>query len=157
MWHINVTLTPPSTPWEIADRGYFGLLLFSTEADDEISFNPDDIIHNIEMIDEGWWKGQCHGLTGLFPAAYVQLIKWATRSSSIFLHKLHLNIIIKSYFSFFQQKEETCIQWLNHIFNLWFVYVAFNVVAENANLIRSQTAQLQWADVTWPCICTLLL
>ncbi|KAG7225606.1 hypothetical protein INR49_005012 [Caranx melampygus] len=25
------------------------------------------------MIDEGWWKGHCHGRTGLFPAAYVQL------------------------------------------------------------------------------------
>lgn len=48
--------------------------LFDTEADDEISFNPDDIITNIEMIDEGWWKGQCHGQTGLFPAAYVELM-----------------------------------------------------------------------------------
>lgn len=43
------------------------------EADDEISFNPDDIITNIEMIDEGWWRGQCNGRVGLFPAAYVQL------------------------------------------------------------------------------------
>lgn len=67
------------------------LFFFHAEADDEISFNPDDIIYNIEMIDEGWWKGQCHGRTGLFPAAYVQLIEWATRSQSLFLHKLHLN------------------------------------------------------------------
>lgn len=44
-----------------------------TEADDEISFNPDEIITNIEMIDEGWWKGQCRGRVGLFPRAYVQL------------------------------------------------------------------------------------
>uniref|UniRef100_A0A8D3DT59 Hematopoietic cell-specific Lyn substrate 1 n=1 Tax=Scophthalmus maximus TaxID=52904 RepID=A0A8D3DT59_SCOMX len=44
------------------------------EADDEISFNPDDVITNIEMIDEGWWKGQCHGRIGLFPAAYVQMM-----------------------------------------------------------------------------------
>lgn len=51
------------------------LFFFHAEADDEISFNPDDIIYNIEMIDEGWWKGQCHGRTGLFPAAYVQLIE----------------------------------------------------------------------------------
>ncbi|KAF3859282.1 hypothetical protein F7725_021681 [Dissostichus mawsoni] len=43
------------------------------EADDEISFNPDDVITNIEMIDEGWWKGHCRGRVGLFPAAYVQL------------------------------------------------------------------------------------
>ncbi|XP_068163432.1 src substrate protein p85-like [Antennarius striatus] len=48
---------------------------FEGEADDEISFNPEDIITNIEMVDEGWWKGQCHGRIGLFPAAYVQLLK----------------------------------------------------------------------------------
>ncbi len=53
-------------------------LLFHTEADDEISFNPNDIITNIEMIDEGWWKGQCRGRIGLFPAAYVELMKWGT-------------------------------------------------------------------------------
>ncbi|XP_077956577.1 src substrate protein p85-like isoform X3 [Gasterosteus aculeatus] len=46
---------------------------YQGEADDEISFNPDDVITHIEMIDEGWWKGQCHGRVGLFPSAYVQL------------------------------------------------------------------------------------
>ena len=48
--------------------------LVCAEADDEISFNPDDVIINIEMIDEGWWKGECHGRTGLFPATYVRLM-----------------------------------------------------------------------------------
>ncbi|KAJ3611975.1 hypothetical protein NHX12_020254 [Muraenolepis orangiensis] len=43
------------------------------EADDEISFEADDIITNIEMVDEGWWKGLCGQRFGLFPAAYVQL------------------------------------------------------------------------------------
>lgn len=46
----------------------------NAEADDEISFYPDDIITNVEMIDEGWWKGQCHGRIGLFPAAYVEML-----------------------------------------------------------------------------------
>lgn len=48
---------------------------YQGEADDEISFNPDEIITNIEMIDEGWWKGQCNGCVGLFPSAYVQLME----------------------------------------------------------------------------------
>ncbi|XP_034720009.1 hematopoietic lineage cell-specific protein [Etheostoma cragini] len=48
---------------------------YEGEADDEISFNPDDVITNIEMIDEGWWKGHCHGRVGLFPASYVQLMQ----------------------------------------------------------------------------------
>ncbi|XP_025016718.1 src substrate cortactin isoform X2 [Tetranychus urticae] len=41
---------------------------------DEISFDPDDIITNIEMIDDGWWRGECKGSMGLFPANYVQLL-----------------------------------------------------------------------------------
>uniref|UniRef100_A0A8B9RL44 Src substrate cortactin-like n=1 Tax=Astyanax mexicanus TaxID=7994 RepID=A0A8B9RL44_ASTMX len=44
-------------------------------ADDEISFMPDDIITNIEMVDEGWWKGTCHGRTGLFPSSFVELMQ----------------------------------------------------------------------------------
>ncbi|CAB1346017.1 unnamed protein product [Coregonus sp. 'balchen'] len=47
---------------------------YQGEADDEISFNPDDVITNIEMVDEGWWKGQCHGRFGLFPATFVQMM-----------------------------------------------------------------------------------
>lgn len=46
--------------------------LFSA-GDDEISFDPDDIITNIEMIDDGWWRGVCKGRYGLFPANYVEL------------------------------------------------------------------------------------
>ncbi|KAG1676607.1 Src substrate cortactin [Nymphon striatum] len=40
---------------------------------DEISFDPGDIIINIEQIDEGWWRGECNGCYGLFPANYVEL------------------------------------------------------------------------------------
>lgn len=41
--------------------------------DDEISFEPDDVITNIEQIDAGWWRGVCNGQYGLFPANYVEL------------------------------------------------------------------------------------
>lgn len=55
--------------------GYSAVALYDYQAsaDDEISFDPDDIITNIEMIDEGWWRGLCHGQYGLFPANYVSL------------------------------------------------------------------------------------
>lgn len=57
------------------DLGYTAIALYDYQAsaDDEISFDPDDIITNIEMIDEGWWRGLCHGQYGLFPANYVSL------------------------------------------------------------------------------------
>ncbi|XP_053615423.1 src substrate cortactin [Plodia interpunctella] len=46
---------------------------YQAAAPDEISFDPDDLITNIQMIDEGWWQGLCKGAYGLFPANYVQL------------------------------------------------------------------------------------
>ncbi|KFW74381.1 Drebrin-like, partial [Manacus vitellinus] len=51
--------------------------LYSIPADDtEISFDPENIITNIEMIDEGWWRGYGpDGHFGMFPANYVELIE----------------------------------------------------------------------------------
>ena len=50
---------------------------FSFLADDtEITFDPDDLITNIEKIDEGWWRGEApNGKYGLFPANYVELVE----------------------------------------------------------------------------------
>uniref|UniRef100_A0A8C7G5X9 Cortactin n=1 Tax=Oncorhynchus kisutch TaxID=8019 RepID=A0A8C7G5X9_ONCKI len=57
------------------DLGVTAVALYDYQAagDDEISFDPDDIITNIETIDEGWWRGVCRGAYGLFPANYVEL------------------------------------------------------------------------------------
>lgn len=51
--------------------------LFFLADDTEISFDPGDIITNIEQVDEGWWQGLApDGITyGLFPANYVELIE----------------------------------------------------------------------------------
>lgn len=57
------------------DLGITAIALYDYQAagDDEISFDPDDIITNIEMIDDGWWRGLCKEHYGLFPANYVEL------------------------------------------------------------------------------------
>ncbi|XP_047372605.1 src substrate cortactin isoform X3 [Sciurus carolinensis] len=57
------------------DLGITATALYDYQAagDDEISFDPDDLITNIEMIDDGWWRGVCKGRYGLFPANYVEL------------------------------------------------------------------------------------
>ncbi|PAV76626.1 hypothetical protein WR25_11836, partial [Diploscapter pachys] len=46
---------------------------YQKQDNDEISFEPNDIITNIEQIDAGWWRGTCNGQRGLFPANYVEL------------------------------------------------------------------------------------
>ncbi|XP_010874681.2 drebrin-like b isoform X2 [Esox lucius] len=62
---------------EPADRGLCARALYDYQAadDTEISFDPDDIITGIEMIDEGWWRGYGPGgHFGMFPANYVELV-----------------------------------------------------------------------------------
>ncbi|XP_058245862.1 drebrin-like b isoform X2 [Hemibagrus wyckioides] len=59
------------------DRGTCARALYDYQAadDTEISFDPDDIIAGIEMIDEGWWRGYGpDGHFGMFPANYVELL-----------------------------------------------------------------------------------
>ena len=51
---------------------YYYKKLSFTEDDNEISFDPGDIITNIKRVDDGWWTGIApNGKEGLFPANYV--------------------------------------------------------------------------------------
>lgn len=42
-------------------------------AEDEVTFDPGDVITNIEEVSDGWWLGEVNGMRGLFPANYVEL------------------------------------------------------------------------------------
>uniref|UniRef100_A0A3Q2XCI4 Drebrin-like b n=1 Tax=Hippocampus comes TaxID=109280 RepID=A0A3Q2XCI4_HIPCM len=69
----NYEVTAEETP----DRGICARALYDYQAadDTEISFDPDEIITGIEMIDEGWWRGYGpDGHFGMFPANYVELV-----------------------------------------------------------------------------------
>jgi hypothetical protein len=53
----------------------YSVFSWSAGGEDEISFDPDEIITNIEKIDDGWWMGtNPRGETGLFPSNYVEEI-----------------------------------------------------------------------------------
>ncbi|NXX82657.1 HCLS1 protein, partial [Urocolius indicus] len=67
----------PDSGYEVESPGTCAVALYDYQGDgdDEISFDPDDTITHIEMVDEGWWRGQCRGKVGLFPANYVKLLQ----------------------------------------------------------------------------------
>lgn len=55
-------------------QGLWAHLLAADET--EISFDPENLITGIEVIDEGWWRGYGpDGHFGMFPANYVELIE----------------------------------------------------------------------------------
>ncbi|KAM4036134.1 hematopoietic lineage cell-specific protein-like isoform 2-T2 [Anomaloglossus baeobatrachus] len=62
---------------QMGASGISAVALYDYEGggDDEISFEPQDLITDIEMIDEGWWSGSCRGHRGLFPANYVEIMQ----------------------------------------------------------------------------------
>ncbi|XP_016380869.1 drebrin-like protein A isoform X1 [Sinocyclocheilus rhinocerous] len=48
---------------------------YQAEDDTELSFEPGDIISDVETIDKAWWRGSSKdGRQGLFPANYVETI-----------------------------------------------------------------------------------
>ncbi|XP_068994938.1 drebrin [Embiotoca jacksoni] len=48
---------------------------YQAEDESEISFEPGDIIREVEMVDKAWWRGWSKdGRQGLFPANYVETI-----------------------------------------------------------------------------------
>ena len=48
---------------------------YAAAEEGEISFDPGDIITDVDPIDEGWWQGTApNGEYGLFPATYVEMV-----------------------------------------------------------------------------------
>lgn len=41
---------------------------YKAQNDDELSFEKDDIISVMGRDEPEWWRGECQGLTGLFPS-----------------------------------------------------------------------------------------
>lgn len=79
-YQAGLLFNPSSSNVSLARLTYVHAFLFIyflfTDDDTEISFDPGDIITHIDQIDEGWWQGVGpHGVFGLFPANYVELLK----------------------------------------------------------------------------------
>ncbi|KAJ3582810.1 hypothetical protein NHX12_000217, partial [Muraenolepis orangiensis] len=57
------------------DKCVRALYDYQAEDESEISFEPGDVISNVEMVDKAWWRGcSKDGRQGLFPANYVETI-----------------------------------------------------------------------------------
>ncbi|CAJ0944505.1 unnamed protein product [Ranitomeya imitator] len=80
------------------DRGLCARALYDYQAadDTEISFDPDQIITHIEMIDDGWWRGYGpDGHFGMFPANYTKEFDQRI-TSYLFCYILHFHLLFAS-------------------------------------------------------------
>merc|ERR1719400_1800864 len=93
-------------PNEAASRGGGGITAialydYQAQADDEISFDPNDIISNIEMVDNDWWAVVLRGVRGMFPANFVQLC-----DSSVLPPKMDTETAIEDIYDTMEYEEE---------------------------------------------------
>lgn len=76
----NIYESTPTAEEPVAPSSGHGLCaraLYDYQAadDSEITFDPDDVITEIDQVDEGWWSGRApNGHYGMFPANYVELM-----------------------------------------------------------------------------------
>lgn len=59
-------------PLPSANRTVEAMYNFEPQEAGELRFRKGDIITVVDQSDANWWRGQCHGETGLFPATYVK-------------------------------------------------------------------------------------
>ena len=66
---------PPAPKVPLPSDGVRVIALWDYQANEsnEISFNPDEIITEVEKLHDGWWKGRApNGQVGLFPSNFVK-------------------------------------------------------------------------------------
>lgn len=70
---------PKSDEGESSDSGLGlhckALFDYDSEVPDDLSFHAGDVIKIKKKISEEWFKGEINGREGMFPAAYVEIIK----------------------------------------------------------------------------------
>lgn len=64
--HVCVFPAPLQQPTYVQ-----ALFDFDPQEDGELGFRRGDFIHVMDNSDPNWWKGACHGQTGMFPRNYV--------------------------------------------------------------------------------------
>eukprot|EP00049_Salpingoeca_infusionum_P017998 m.355320 g.355320 ORF g.355320 m.355320 type:complete len:503 (-) comp17220_c0_seq1:148-1656(-) len=68
--------TPTPTPAPAPAKPTCKVLhAYEPQEEDELKLTPGDIITIIEKEDDGWWRGECNGKTGVFPDNFVEEIK----------------------------------------------------------------------------------
>eukprot|EP00795_Rhopilema_esculentum_P005318 gene5318-487_t len=64
---------PAAADTQTGGRCAVALYDYQATAEDEVTFDPGDVITDIEEVSDGWWLGDVNGKRGLFPANYVEI------------------------------------------------------------------------------------
>ncbi|XP_074660602.1 uncharacterized protein LOC141913058 [Tubulanus polymorphus] len=72
-------LSPKSQKRHIPSNLYVALYHFKGREKDDLDFRPGWRVSATDTSDPDWWRGQCNGKIGFFPASYVQKLRQGDR------------------------------------------------------------------------------
>ena len=80
------TTVPKTDEGESSDLGLVlnckALFDYDSHVPDDLTFHAGDIIKINKKVSEEWFEGEIHGRVGMFPAAYVEILKDAPKEKT---------------------------------------------------------------------------
>lgn len=73
---------------------------YQAQNEDELSFDKGDVIVVLAKDEAAWWKGELHGMTGVFPSNYVSpMCKYSliSRNSMFDLQNVANNLFLSKH------------------------------------------------------------
>ncbi|CAL1281416.1 unnamed protein product [Larinioides sclopetarius] len=74
VWEIDKNLLPKSSSLKKMSLKARVKMNLKAQIDEEIDLYKDEIVTIIEEVDKGWYRGECNGRQGIFPASFVTII-----------------------------------------------------------------------------------
>jgi len=79
--------------------------------DDEITFNPGDVIEDIDEIHEDWWMGTINGKRGVFPENFVKKITAAAAAAASALECMNVEDAYDDSMWYYELAEQLLVEW----------------------------------------------
>ncbi|KAG1665579.1 Sorbin and SH3 domain-containing protein 1 [Nymphon striatum] len=74
-YRLSVSPTPPRLGYYIEDKTLSRALYdFTAQSPRELPFSKGDLIYITRKVDKNWYEGVHHGITGIFPVKYVEIL-----------------------------------------------------------------------------------
>ncbi|GFT34885.1 dynamin-binding protein [Nephila pilipes] len=84
VWEVDTKILPKASSHKKMSLKAKVKMNMKAQIDEEMDLYKDEIVNIIEEVDKGWYRGECNGRQGIFPASFVTVLSEDDCSTSIF-------------------------------------------------------------------------
>ncbi|GFR28534.1 dynamin-binding protein [Trichonephila clavata] len=82
VWEIDAKILPKATSLKKMSLKAKVKMNMKAQIEEEMDLYKDEIVIIIEEVDKGWYRGECNGRQGIFPASFVTVLSEDDHSSA---------------------------------------------------------------------------